>query len=271
MKPGSSTQKIVAIARNTFGAFLRDKMLLLILAVLVCFFLLMLTPLIGIRAARSTMDPAQADKTITGLVEMVSTLVSACGSLLAVWAAADSVSNEMRSGTILAVLARPVRRWEFLLGKFAATEALLFVYVLGMLGMYYLLASLGGGHVQCAPWILIVYPMIRYSVYAALAMLLVTMMHPAVVVALFLILSTVGSYLSPGPRNDNIPHWLRAAAYSVMPSAGLLSESRFFRLNEATLITWHDHLTTIAYGADYAMVCFLLAVWSFRKRSLSRG
>ena len=31
----------------------------------------------------------------------------------AAWASAEAVAGEMRSGTILAVLARPVRRWEF--------------------------------------------------------------------------------------------------------------------------------------------------------------
>ena len=270
MKTGTSGAKIIAIARNTFGCFMRDKILLLIVAVLVCFFLLMTMPLIGLKAMRSTMPVEQYEKTVTSLVEMVSLLVSTCGSLLAVWAAADSVSSEMRSGTILAVMARPVRRWEFLVGKFTATVALMFVYVMGMLGTYYLLAWLGGGRVQCAPWILIVYPLARYSLYAALAMLLVTMMHPAVVVALFWVLATVGAMLSPAAHND-IPHWFRVVVYAVLPSAELLSESRFFRLNQATLITWKDHVTTIAYGLDYTLVCFLLAIWSFRRRSLSRS
>ena len=95
-------------------------------------------------------------------------------------------------------------------------------------------------------------------------------MHPAVVVGLFWVLATVGALLSPASHAD-IPHWLRAGLYAVLPSAELLSESRFFHLNQATLITWKDHLTTIAYGLDYTLVCFLLAVWSFRRRSLSRS
>jgi hypothetical protein len=96
------------------------------------------------------------------------------------------------------------------------------------------------------------------------------MMHPAVVVGLFWVLATVGDLLAP-PLDKHIPHWLGAAVYAVLPSADLLSESRFFRLNEAALITWKDHLTTLAYGVDYTLVCFLLAIWSFQRRSLSRS
>jgi hypothetical protein len=35
-------------------------------------------------------------------------------------------------------------------------------------------------------------------------------------------------------------------------------------------MTWTDHLVVIGYGLDYALVCFLLAVWSFRYRALAR-
>jgi hypothetical protein len=35
------------------------------------------------------------------------------------------------------------------------------------------------------------------------------------------------------------------------------------------LLTWTNHLT-LAYGLDYALVCFLLAVLVFQRRSLAR-
>jgi hypothetical protein len=52
----------------------------------------------------------------------------------------------------------------------------------------------------------------------------------------------------------------------------LLSESRFLTITQTSLekITWDVHAITLSYGLDYALVCFLLAVWSFRRRSLSR-
>ena len=71
-------------------------------------------------------------------------LLSGFGSLLAAWSAADAVWSDIRSGTILAVLARPVRRWEFLLGKFLGVQLLMGAYVLMMLALSYLLAAIGG-------------------------------------------------------------------------------------------------------------------------------
>jgi len=35
-------------------------------------------------------------------------------------------------------------------------------------------------------------------------------------------------------------------------------------------IPWSNHAIALAYGLDYAAVLFLLAVWSFRRRALTR-
>ena len=58
----------------------------------------------------------------------------------------------------------------------------------------------------------------------------------------------------------------------VLPSTNLLSESNFLSITQTTLkqMAWLDHLLALSYGLDYALVCFLLAVWSFRHRSLTR-
>lgn len=34
---------------------------------------------------------------------------------------------------------------------------------------------------------------------------------------------------------------------------------------------WSSHLTILAYGLDYALVCFLLTVFIFQRRSLARN
>jgi hypothetical protein len=60
--------------------------------------------------------------------------------------------------------------------------------------------------------------------------------------------------------------------YYVLPSTGLLSESNFLAITAATLKQrpWTEHLTVLAYGLDYALVCFLFAAWTFRRRGLAR-
>jgi ABC-type transport system involved in multi-copper enzyme maturation permease subunit len=94
---------------------------------------------------------------ILGTVSGVMSLVSGFGSLLAAWAAADSVAGEMKSGTVLAVMARPLRRWEFLAGKFLGVLMLMGIYVTAMLGITILLSWLGGQHIQTSIWPLLLY------------------------------------------------------------------------------------------------------------------
>ena len=262
--------KVRALAWNTFASLLRNKLIMLFCAVFLCVVLLMMSPLMALKSAPGT--PAETGTMVLSLVSVIMGMLTGFGSLLAAWSAADAVAGEMKSGTILAVMARPVRRWEFLLGKFLGVQILMLIYVLAMFGMSYLLAWIGDARIQTTTWVLIVYPMVRYAIYSALAILLVTMMHPVFAFGIVLVTSVLAGMVSPVAGSGHFPEWLRQGLYVVLPSTNLLSESNFLSITQATLkqMAWTDHLLTLAYGLDYALVCFLLAVWSFRYRSLSR-
>jgi ABC-type transport system involved in multi-copper enzyme maturation permease subunit len=263
--------KIWALAANTFRAFLRDKLIIILFVLFACAVLLMMPLLLGLKAVRSA--NAQVAQLIIIRVWSMTTLASICGSLLAAWAAADTVGTELKSGTILAIMARPVERWQFLIGKYCGVMLLMAVYTALMTGLTYLLMWMGGEHPQVAPWVLIVYPMVRYAVYAAIAMLLVTVMHPLVAWGTTVAVAVVATTIDPSQRPWS-PHieWLRKSIYAVLPSSGLLSETRFMSLSESTLkpMTWLQHVTALTYGLDYALVCLLLAILSFHYRSLRR-
>jgi ABC-type transport system involved in multi-copper enzyme maturation permease subunit len=264
--------KVRAIALNTFAGVLRNKLIVLFLAVFVGILLLFLTPLLAMKAM-SGPAAAQMESPVLTLVGALMTMISGFGSLLAAWSAADTEADEMKSGTILAVMARPVRRWEFLLGKYLGVQLLMAVYVLFMFGFSYLLTWIGGERIQTTPWVLIAYPLVRYAIYSAISMFLVTMMHPVMAFGLVLVTSILTFMVSPGARPPAfLPGPLRAIVYTLLPSTELLSESRFLTITQTSLekITWDVHAITLSYGLDYALVCFLLAVWSFRRRSLSR-
>jgi ABC-type transport system involved in multi-copper enzyme maturation permease subunit len=165
-----------------------------------------------------------------------------------------------------------VRRWEFLLGKFLGVQILMLTYILAMFGMSYLLAWIGDARIQTTPWVLIAYPMVRYAIYSALAILLVTLMHPVLAFGIVLVTSVLADRLGPGSHFANFPQSVQKVLYVILPSTDLLSESNFLSITETTLkkMPWTDHLLALSYGLDYALICFLLAVWSFRYRSLSR-
>jgi len=265
--------RIRAIAFHTFGAFLRNKLLFLFCAIFLIVLLLFSTPILMTRKIGQTMSAVQAQGAMLGMLSLVVSLVSGFGSLLAAWATADTVGSELRSGTILAVLARPVRRWEFLLGKYLGAQLLMAIYIAFVLASTYFFAWLVGERIQSSIAPLIVYPMVRYAIYSSIALWLVTMMHPFLAVGVTVVISTVANMVTPSSRSFSyLPHWLVKAVYDVLPSVDLLSEARFLAITQASLkpVPFSEHLTALAYGLDCALVLFLLAAWRFGRLNLTR-
>jgi len=262
--------KVRTIALNTFGSFLRNKVILLFCSLFVCIVALMTSPLLYYKSMTDASNAQQMQGVILNTVATVISMVSGFGSLLAAWAAADSVAGEMKSGTVLAVMARPLRRWEFMAGKYLGVLMLMAVYVTFMLGVTFFLAWLGGQRFHTSIWVLLVYPMVRYAIWAAIAMFLVTLLHPVFVMGIVAVLNTlVGIF---GSTRTAMPDWVRMPVHLVLPLTRLLSEERFLSITRASLkpYPWTNHLTSLVYGLDYALVWFLLAVLVFQYRSLSR-
>jgi ABC-type transport system involved in multi-copper enzyme maturation permease subunit len=202
-------------------------------------------------------------------------MVSGAGSLLAAWAAADAIVSEMKSGTILAVMARPVERWQFLLGKYLGVLLLMAFYVVMTFVLTLLLAWIGGQGVPVKVWaLLLIYPMVRYAIYAAIAMAIATLIHPVLSWAATLMVGVVAAMVAPGGRRfTNVAmRSLQSGLYYLLPSTTFLSEDRFLVIKHATLrqTGWPEHFITLAYGVDYAVVILLMAMWSFHYRSLNR-
>jgi len=103
-------------------------------------------------------------------------------------------------------------------------------------------------------------------------MLLVTVMHPMVAFAIVLITPVASSFVTPGARPGLLPDAFWSPFYAVLPSLDLLSESQYLGMTQANLtpIPWTNHVTALVYGLDYALVLFLFAIWSFRRRALTR-
>ena len=264
--------KIRVIAINTFSSLLRNRLLLLFAAGFFCVLMLFLTPLLMVKQMATTMGSESSQQMALGEVSVAMMLIGGFGSLLAAWTAADAAASEVKSGTILAVLARPVRRWEYLLGKYLGVMLLMTIYVVFLVVMTYILAAIPGQKVQGSPLPFLVYPLVRYAIYCAIGLLLGTLMHPVLAFGAVLVIAQLASMVAPGSQPAWMATWIRDALYVALPSTGLISETRFLELDHASLQStpWSNHLTTIAYGLDYALVCFVLACWAFRRKSLTR-
>lgn len=110
------TRRLRAIAFNTFREAVRDRVLynLIVFAVLLIGSALILGQIsIGI------------EKIV--LVNLGLTAISIFGVVIAIFIGIGLVSKEIDKKTLYTVLARPVRRWEFIVGKFAGLIATLTV------------------------------------------------------------------------------------------------------------------------------------------------
>ena len=95
----------------------------------------------GTGASRTLPGVAAALLTVMGLYA-----ISFLASFLALFLSVGAISGEVDSGTILAILARPVRRVEFVLGRWLAYAALLGAYVVLMVGLLLLVAKVVAGY-----------------------------------------------------------------------------------------------------------------------------
>lgn len=265
--------KVVTLALSTLESFLHNRLIVLILVLAMGVVLLMMIPLMGAKTAMTIENKQAMESMVLEAISGVMSFVSGLGSLLAAWAACDSLNTELKTGTVLAVMARPVRRWEFLLGKYLGVLLFMSCYVVMMIGVSYLMAWLGGGWIHVTPWILFIYPLARYAIYAAIAMLLTTALHPIVSMGVVFIMATVMELVGPG-MPDWRPRlmWLKTGLYYLLPSMHLLTEGRFLSLRQASAkqTTLLEHGVSLMYGFDVAVVFLLLAMWSFHYRTLRR-
>src|SRR6202140_5201688 len=96
------------VALNTFREAVRDR----VLYNLVFFALLMMAAAVAVGQISIGIEQ-------TVIVSLGLSAISVIGLLISVFIGVALVSKEMDKRTLYALLAKPVRRWEFLLGKFA--------------------------------------------------------------------------------------------------------------------------------------------------------
>lgn len=263
--------KLTTLALSTLESFLHNRVVIFVLILGLCVVMLMMIPMWGARIGTTASNRQAMEGVVLEFVSNAMSFMSALGSILAAWGAADAVYTELKSGTVLAVMARPVKRWEFLLGKYLGVLLFMLCYVLFMVAMTYFVVSFAGMRVHAAPWILVLYPMVRYAIWTGLALVLTTFVPPAVTMGLLLVVSLVTDLSAPGSLRWTAKlTWLKTGLYYLLPSTHLLTEGRFLSLRQAAIkqATWAEHAISLGYGLDYALILVLLAMWSFHYRSL---
>ncbi len=170
------------VAWNTFREAVRDR----VLYNLVFFALLMMAAAVAVGQISIGIDQ-------TVIVSLGLSAISAIGLLISVFLGVALVSKEMDKRTLYALLAKPVRRWEFLLGKFGGLVLTLAVNTAAMavgllLVMIYVKHTLERS--DAAVLVAVYFILLKLALIVALALLFSCFTTP-----LLAILFTAGLYI----------------------------------------------------------------------------
>jgi Cu-processing system permease protein len=174
---------VLIVGRNTFREAVRDR----VLYNLVFFALLM------IASAMLIGQISMGIETVV-MISLGLSAISLIGLLIAVFTGVGLVSKEIDKRTLHAVLAKPLRRWEFLLGKFAGLVVTLAVNTAAMAAGLFLTLWLVKHSVTPSDLVVLVavyFILLKLMLVVALAMLFSCFTSP-----LLALLFTGGLYLA---------------------------------------------------------------------------
>jgi len=170
------------VALNTFREAVRDR----VLYNLVFFALLMMAAAIAVGQISIGIEQ-------TVIVSLGLSAISVIGLLISIFIGVALVSKEMDKRTLYALLAKPVRRWEFLLGKFAGLVLTLAVNTAAMaLGLLLVMICMKHSLERSDAVVLVAvyFILLKLALIVALALLFSCFTTP-----LLAILFTVGLYI----------------------------------------------------------------------------
>ena len=176
-------KNVWTVAANTFREAVRDR----VLYNLVFFALLMMGAAILVGQISIGIEESV-------IVSLGLTAISVIGLLIAVFIGVGLVSKEMDKRTLYALLAKPVERWEFLLGKYCGLVMTLTVNTAAMaVGLYLALWTVKHTLEKSDAWILVAVYLIllKLALIVALALLFSCFTTPFLA-----ILFTAGIYVA---------------------------------------------------------------------------
>jgi len=176
-------KNVRTVAANTFREAVRDR----VLYNLVFFALLMMGAAILVGQISIGIEESV-------IISLGLTAISVIGLFIAVFIGVGLVSKEMDKRTLYALLAKPVERWEFLLGKFCGLVMTLTVNTAAMaVGLYLALWAVKHTLEKSDAWVLVAVYLIllKLALIVALAMLFSCFTTPFLA-----ILFTAGIYVA---------------------------------------------------------------------------
>lgn len=254
--------RIRCIAANTFREAVRDRVLYNLIA-----FALLLTGG-AILVGQISID---IEKLV--VINLGLTAVSLFGVVIAIFVGIGLVSKEIEKRTLYTVLSRPVRRWEFILGKFLGLAGTLVVNTLFMaVGVF--LALLYVAHKLQTPdgWILVAvyFIILQFLMITALALLFSSFSSPLMSAVFAFSLFIIGSFSEDlrgfAAMATGITRWLASGVAYIVPNLSALNVVGLVAHGEP--VARNLILFNSVYAFFYAAMALCGAVLVFERRNL---
>lgn len=254
--PGASLRRIRLIARNTLGEAIHLRLTLL----------LGLTGagLIGGARWLRVFNFGGAELGFIG--DFGLGVLGFFGTLVAVLAVAHLFFRDLEGGAACCVLTRPVRRWEYLAGKFAGVAGLLALFT-AALGL--LLAGLlfwRGAQLGAAPPAVRLFLLacgvqwLKSTLVAAMTLLVCSYAGSALFASCAGFLLTLAAHLRPLADEGGLD-WLR-----VWPNLALFDSGSMLAAGQSSPGAWL--LSLAAYWAGYVLLFGAITTYAFNRREL---
>jgi ABC-type transport system involved in multi-copper enzyme maturation permease subunit len=255
--------RVLAIAGNTVREALRERLLynLVIFAVL-------------LSVASLTISQLTLGEQFRIIADISTSSTQVFGILISVFVGVALVSREIDRRTAYAMLARPVSRADFILGKFLGLLATagLNLAVMALASGLVLFAHTGGGRFLGSGFFTAFGLMLaQFAVCVALAVLFASFSTPTLAVILTLALVGAGFVFS-----EVRPFWLGSDRVHmkqlvfvldlVLPNMGLLDAKEALTYGDP--VSLRSFATRLAYGFGYAGVIVALAAAVFSRRDI---
>ena len=236
--------RVIAIAYNTFREAVRDR----VLYNLIAFALL----LVGSAVLFGQISMG-IERIV--LVNLGLTAVSLFGVVIAIFIGIGLVSKEIDKRTLYTVLARPVRRWEFILGKFFGLAGTLLVNALCMAIGFFATLFYVAHHFEHADLYLLValyFIILQFVIVTAIALLFSSFSSPLLSAVFTFALFVIGSFSED----------LRAFAVMAQGAAGAVATTlaymvpNFSALNVISSVAHSEAVpgNLIFYNTLYALL-----------------
>ena len=254
--------RISHIARNTFREAVRDR----VLYNLIAFAVLM-------SAAAILVGKISINIERLVVINLGLTAVSLFGIVISIFIGIGLVSKEIEKRTLYTVLSRPVRRWEFILGKFFGLAGTLAVNAFFMaIGVFGALLYVSRHFERADAWLLVAlyFIVLQFIVITALALLFSSFSSPLLSAVFAFSLFVIGSFAEDlrgfAAMTTGIARWLALGSAYLVPNFSALNV--IGSVAHAQPVSGQLVLYNTAYALIYATMVLSAAVIIFEHRNL---